>query len=57
MALFSTWLRLFRYVAMMTAVEYEKCASIHTLWFDRFAYTIHLSTLLFPQFELEQPTK
>ena len=38
----STWLRLFRYVAKMAAVEYEKCASIHTSLFDRFEYTIQV---------------
>ena len=32
----SAWLRLFRYVDKMAAVEYEKCASIHTQLFDRF---------------------
>ena len=37
---------LFRYVAKMAAVEYEKCASIHTPRFDRFEYTI-LSVHLF----------
>ena len=31
---------LFLYVAKMAVVEYEKCASIHTLRFDRFEYTI-----------------
>ena len=30
---------LFRYVANMAAVEYEKCTSPHTLQFDRFPYT------------------
>ena len=30
---------LFRYVAKMAAVEYEKCTSPHTSWFDRFQYT------------------
>ena len=30
---------LFRYVAKMAAVEYEKCTSPHTLQFDRFPYT------------------
>ena len=41
---------LFRYVAKMAAVEYEKCASIHTPRFDHFEYTIPaspFSTLLF----------
>ena len=32
--LFLAWLRLFRYVAKMAAVEYEKCASIHTSLFN-----------------------
>ena len=31
-----------RYVAKMATVEYEKCASIHTSWFDRFEYTIRV---------------
>ena len=31
---------LFRYIAKMAAVEYEKCTSIHTSRFDRFEYTI-----------------
>ena len=30
---------LFRYIAKMAAVEYEKCTSPHTLRFDRFQYT------------------
>ena len=30
---------LFRYVAKMAAVEYEKCTSPHTSRFDRFHYT------------------
>ena len=30
---------LFRYVAKMAAVEYEKCTSPHTSRFDRFQYT------------------
>ena len=39
---------LFRHVAKMAAVEYEKCASIHTLRVDRFEYTIRvLSVHLF----------
>ena len=39
---------LFCYVAKMAAVEYEKCASIHTSRFDRFRYTIRvLSVRLF----------
>jgi hypothetical protein len=39
---------LFRYVAKMAAVEYEKCTSIHTSRFDRFEYTIRvLSVHLF----------
>ena len=39
---------LFRYVAKMAAVEYEKCPSIHTSRFDRFEYTIRvLSVHLF----------
>ena len=29
---------LFRYVAKMAAVEYEKCTSPHTSRFDRFQY-------------------
>ena len=59
--LFSAWRRLFPYVAKMAAVEHEKCTSIHTPLFDRFEYTIRVhhpfSTFLFPQFELERPTK
>ena len=31
---------LFRYMAKMAAVEYEKCTSPHTSWFDRFEHTI-----------------
>ena len=57
---FSTWLRLFRYVAKMAAVEYEKCASTHTPQFDRFELNQPgpFSTLIFPPgFELERPTK
>ena len=39
---------LFRYVAKMAAVEYEKCTTIHTWRFDRFEYTIQvLSVHLF----------
>ena len=39
---------LFRYVAKMAAVEYEKCTSPHTSQFDRFQYTIRfLSVHLF----------
>ena len=39
---------LFRYMAKMAAVEYEKCPSIRTLRFDRFEYTIRvLSVHLF----------
>ena len=39
---------LFRYVARMAAVEYEKCTSPHTSRFDRFEYTIRvLSVHLF----------
>ena len=30
---------LFRYVARMAAVEYEKCTSPHTSRFDRFQHT------------------
>jgi hypothetical protein len=33
---------LFRYVAKMAAVEYEKCAAIHTARIDRFEYTIRV---------------
>ena len=33
---------LFRYVAKMAAVEYEKCTLPHTLRFDRFEYTIRV---------------
>ena len=33
---------LFRYVAEIDAVEYEKCTSIHTSLFDRFEYTIRV---------------
>ena len=33
---------LFRYIAKMAVVEYEKCASIHTSWVDRFEYTIRV---------------
>ena len=36
---------LFRYVAKMAAVEYEKCTAmttIHTSRFDRFEYTIRV---------------
>ena len=40
--LFSTWLRLLRYVAKMAAVEYKKCTSIHTSRFDCFEYTIRV---------------
>ena len=40
--LFSAWHLLFRYVAKMAAIEYEKCASIHTPRFDRFEYTIQV---------------
>ena len=39
---------LFRYVAKMAAVEYEKCSSIQTSRFNRFEYTIRdLSVHLF----------
>ncbi|CAL8363135.1 unnamed protein product [Arctogadus glacialis] len=39
---------LFRYIAKMAAVEYEKCPSPHTSRFDRFEYTIRgLSVHLF----------
>ena len=39
---------LFRYVAKMAAVEYEKCTLPHTSRFDRFEYTIRvLSVNLF----------
>ena len=39
---------LFRYVAKMAAVEYEKCRSPHTSRFDSFEYTIRvLSVHLF----------
>ena len=45
--LFSAWLRLLRYVAKMAAVEYEKCASIHTPLFDRFEFTIRVLSIHF----------
>ena len=39
---------LFRYVAEMAAVEYEKCTSPHTKRFDRFEYNMRvLSVHLF----------
>ena len=48
---------LFRYVAKMAAVEYEKCASIHTPRFDRFEYNIRVLLVHFfsPRSELERP--
>ena len=56
--LFSARLRLFPYVAKMAAVEYEKCASIHTPQFDRFEYTIRVLSVhfFFARFKLERPT-
>jgi hypothetical protein len=33
---------LFRYIAKMAAVEYEKCTAIHTSRFDRFEPTIRV---------------
>ena len=53
----SAWLCLFRYVAKMAAVEYEKCATIHTPRFDRFElnHPGPLSTLLSARFELDRP--
>ena len=35
------------YVAKMAAVQYEKCASIHTQRFDRFEYTIRVLSVHF----------
>ena len=47
---------LFHYVAKMATVEYEKCASIHTSWFDRLEYTIRvLSVLLFAPILIGKP--
>ena len=52
------WLSLFRYVAMLVAIEYEKCTSIHTERFDRFEYTFRVLSVHFfsPRSELERPT-
>ena len=49
--------RLFCYVAKMAAVEYEKCASLHTPRFERFEYTIRVLSVHFfsPEFELKRP--
>jgi hypothetical protein len=47
---------LFRYVAKMAAVEYEKCTSPHASRFDRFEYTIRVvnSTLICARSESEK---
>ena len=45
--LFSAWRRLICYVAKTAAVEYEKCASIHTSRLDCFEYTIRVLSVHF----------